>query len=99
MSDWTFAQSDPSEELAQLHLFSIKKHQPDGEIEFIITVREYVDRNALRMRFFATADKQTNQKTAPFTPFGWGETLLGALSECVRAIHRFPYQGEIGDSK
>ena len=98
MSDWTFAQSDPSEELAHLHYFSIKKHQPDGEIEFIITVREYVDRNALRMRFFAQADKQTNQRTAPFTPFGWGESLLGALSECISAIHRFPYEGEISDS-
>lgn len=99
MSDWTFAQSEPSEELAKLHLFSVKKRQPQGDIEFIITIREYVDRNAMNMRFFATADKQTNQKTAPFTPFGWGETLLGALSECVRAIHRFPYEGEIGESK
>ncbi|MFY9610466.1 MAG: hypothetical protein WAU45_17875 [Blastocatellia bacterium] len=99
MSDWTFAQSEPSEELAKLHLFSVKKRQPQGDIEFIITIREYVDRNAMNMRFFATADKQTNQKTTPFTPFGWGETLLGALSECVRAIHRFPYEGEIGESK
>ena len=98
MSDWTFAQSDPSEELAQLHFFSVKKQHPKGEIEFIITVREYVDRNALRMRFFAQADKPTNQKTAPFTPFGWGETLLGALSECISAIQRFPYEGEINDS-
>jgi hypothetical protein len=46
------------------------------------------------MRFFAQADKQTNQKSAPFTPTGWGESLLQALSECVRAIHRFPYEGD-----
>jgi hypothetical protein len=98
MSDWTFAQSDSSEELAQLHFFSIQKKQPGGDVEFIITVKEYVDRNALRMRFFAQADKQTNQRSAPFTPFGWGESLLQALSECVRAIHRFPYEGEMGDS-
>jgi len=97
MSDWTFAQSDSSEELAQLHFFSIQKKQPGGDVEFIITVKEYVDRNALRMRFFAQADKQTNQRSAPFTPFGWGESLLQALSECVRAIHRFPYEGEVGD--
>ena len=45
------------------------------------------------MRFFAQADKQTNQNTAPFTPIGWGSTLLKALSECIRAIHRFPYEG------
>ncbi len=99
MSDWTFAQSDPSEELAKLHFFSVKKRQPEGDIEFTIEVREYVGRNAAHMRFFATADKQTNQKTAPFTPFGWGETLLGALRECVKAVHRFPYEGEIGESK
>lgn len=96
MSDWVFAQSDASEELAKLHFFSIKKRQPEGEIEFLVTVKEYVDRNPQNMRFFARADKQTNQKTAPFTPFGWGESLLEALSECVRAIHRFPYEGEVG---
>lgn len=99
MSDWTFAQSDPSEELAKLHFFSVKKRQAEGDVEFTIKVREYVGRNSANMRFFATADKQTNQKTAPFTPFGWGETLLGALSECVKAVHRFPYEGEIGDSR
>ena len=95
MSDWTFAQTQPSEELAQLHFFSIKKRQPDGEIEFVITVKEYVERNQYHMRFFAEADKQTNQKSAPFTPFGWGESLLQALSECVQSIHRFPYEGEL----
>lgn len=41
MSEWTFAQTDPSEELAQLHYFSMKKRQPGGDIEFLITVREY----------------------------------------------------------
>jgi hypothetical protein len=94
MSEWEFAQSQPSDELAKLHFFSMKKRQPEGDIEFTIRVREYVDRNPQKMRFFAEADKKTNQKTAPFTPFGWGETLLQALSECVRAIHRFPYEGE-----
>ena len=93
MSDWTFAQNDCSEELARLHFFSIKKHQPEGDVEFVITIREYVDRNAASMRFFAQADKQTNQRTAAFTPCGWGESLVGALSECVKAIHRFPYEG------
>ena len=72
MSDWTFAQTQPSDELAQLHFFSVKKTQPDGDIEFVITVKEYVDRNKYHMRFFAEAD----------------------LSECMQAIHRFPYEGE-----
>jgi hypothetical protein len=98
MSDWTFAQTQPSDELAQLHFFSIKKRQPDGEIEFVITVKEYVERNQYHMRFFAEADKQTNQKSAPFTPFGWGESLLQALSECVQSIHRFPYEGDAAHS-
>jgi hypothetical protein len=94
MSEWTFAQTQPSDELAQLYFFSMKRCQPDGDVEFIITVKEYVDRNQYHMRFFAEADKQTNQKSAPFTPCGWGESLLQALSECVRAIHRFPYEGD-----
>lgn len=94
MSEWTFAQTQPSDELTKLHFFSMKKCQPDGDIEFTITVKEYIDRNQFHMRFFAEADKQTNQKSAPFTPCGWGESLLQALSECVRAVHRFPYEGE-----
>ncbi|HXG92512.1 MAG TPA: hypothetical protein VNN73_09100 [Blastocatellia bacterium] len=92
-TDWVFAQPDPSDELAKLHFFSMKKRQGESVIEFVITVREYVERNAHYMRFFAEADKQTNQKTAPYTPSGWGETLFDALNECVKAIHRFPYEG------
>ena len=93
MTDWIYAQAQPSDELAQLHYFSVKRKQPGGDVEFLITVKEYAERNVHRMRFFAQADKQTNQKTAPYTPCGWGETLLVALSECIRAIHRFPYEG------
>lgn len=93
MAEWELAQSQPSEKLAQLHFFSIMKQQPGGEVEFRITVREYVAGKDLSMRFFAEADKQTNQNTAPFTPVGWGNTLLRALTECIRAIHRFPYEG------
>ena len=93
MTDWIYAQSHPSDELARLHYFSVKRKQPGGDVEFVITVKEYAERNTQMMRFFAQADKQTNQKTAPFTPCGWGETLLVALSECVKAIQRFPYEG------
>ena len=45
------------------------------------------------MRFFAQADKQTNQKTAPYLPTGWGSNLLQALSACIKEIKRFPYEG------
>jgi hypothetical protein len=95
MSDieWTLVETSPSDEFAQLHFFSIKKSQGDQAIEFRITVYEYCTHNKLSMRFFAQADKQVNQKTAPFTPFGWGRTLLEALSDCVKSISRFPYEG------
>ena len=92
--EWIFAQHDPAEKLAQLHFYSVVKKQGDQEIEFRITVKEFVPAKDNRMMaFFAETDKQTNQKTMPYTPSGWGETLLKALSECVRAIHRFPYEG------
>ena len=92
--EWTFAQTDPSQELACLHFFSVKRHQPDGDVEFTITVREYATPpQGEPMRFVAEADKQTNQATVPFTPRGWGSTLIKALAECVQAIHKFPYEG------
>ena len=88
-----FCPSNRSEELAQLHFFSMKKHESGRDIEFLITVREYATPPDPGRRFFAQTDKQTNQKTAPFTPSGWGSTLLKALSECVQAVHQFPYEG------
>ena len=94
MAEWTFAQAQKSDELAQLHFFSINKSEGARIIEFRITVKEYATPNHLSMRFYAEADKQTNQKTAPYTPCGWGLTLLQALSDCVKAIQRFPYEGE-----
>jgi hypothetical protein len=93
MREWIFAQTDPGDELAQLCFFSMKKRRPGGDIEFLITVRELAKPADASLRFFAQADKQTNQKTVPFTPSGWGDTLLKALSECVLAVHRFPYEG------
>ena len=94
MAEWEFAQTNPAQELAELRFFSIKKRQGDQTIEFRITVREFAPRNQLLMRFYAEADKQTNQKTAAYTATGWGPTLLRALSDCVREIERFPYEGE-----
>jgi len=93
MKEWGFAQAHPNEELAQVHLFSMMKQQAGGDIEFTIKVKEYVTPKEPTMHFFAQADKETNQKTAPYRPSGWGKTMLEALSECVRAINRFPYEG------
>ena len=93
MKEWGFAQTDASQELAQLHYFSIKKPDAGGHVEFVITVKEYITPQEPTAQFFAQTDKETNQNTAPYRPCGWGKTLLEALSECVRAINRFPYEG------
>lgn len=92
MTDWKFAQSDPKEQLARLHFFSMMKVQPDGAHEFRITVKEFYTPKDPSMPFFAQADKQTNQKLGAYTPTGWGKTLFEALLECVKEINRFPYQ-------
>lgn len=93
MEEWIFAQTDPAQQLAKLHFFSLTKSQPGGEIEFVITVKEFARPRDLNMRFFALADKQTNPKAGQYTPSGWGDTLIKALSECVQAVERFPYEG------
>lgn len=94
MKDWGFAQTHASQQLAEMHLFSITKVQAGVEVEFVITVKEYITPKEPTMHFFAQADKMTNQKTAPYRPSGWGKTLLEALSECVKSLNRFPYEGE-----
>lgn len=88
-----YAQTNPAEQFARLHFYSMRKLQNGQEIEFTITVKEFVTPKDPALKFFAQADRQTNQETIPFTPSGWGSTLLAALEECVRAVNRFPYQG------
>ena len=92
MSEWTFVTTEEQEAFCQLHYFGFTKVQAGGNVEFIITLREYTYPPDPAMKFLAQTDKQTNQRTAPFTPMGWGSTLSSALSECVRAIRRFPYE-------
>ena len=93
MSDWKFAQKDVHEELALLQQFAIKKQQKDGEVCFLITVREFVTTPpGQSARFVAQADKHVNQKIAPILPTGWGNSLLDALSDCARMIREFPYE-------
>lgn len=94
MSDWKFAQKDVSEELALLQHFSFKKQQEGGEVRFVITVREFAaPPQGQFARFFAQADKHVNQKIAPILPTGWGNSILDALTACVRMIREFPYEG------
>ena len=92
MAEWVYAEKDPAEELAQLHVFSFKKRQLEGDVEFVITVKEFASRNTTQMRFYAQADKEVNQRAAPFRPFGWGDSLLVALTECMRTIREYPYE-------
>lgn len=92
MNDWKYAQEEGSEVLAKLHFFSVKKRHTLGEVEFRITVREFATADTGDMLFFAEADKEVNQKTAPFRPCGWSNTLLGALADCMRNIRRFEYE-------
>jgi len=93
MSEWEFAQADPEQQLAKVHHFSMVKRQDGGEVEFIITVKEFLTPKDPAMSFFAQADKQTNQGVAPYSPVGWGNTLLAALAQCMREVDRFPYKG------
>jgi hypothetical protein len=92
LADWHFAQEKPAERLCKIEQYSVLKEHPGGPVEFLITVREYVHPPDPAMRFLAQADKQTNQKTAPYTPTGWGPSLLEALAECMKSIRRFPYE-------
>jgi hypothetical protein len=98
LTDWKFAQRDAAERLAHLHYFSIVKPYNGSDVEFVITIREYITPKDPSMPFFAEADKQTNQSTAPYTPSGWGRTLLEALSQCMENIHRFPYEPSAPDA-
>jgi hypothetical protein len=95
VSDWRFAQKNVSEELALLHLFSYKKCHKDGDVLFQITVKEFAaPPPGMFARYFAQADKPVNQSAGPFLPTGWGNSVLDALSDCVRMIREFPYEGE-----
>jgi hypothetical protein len=90
LSDWRFAQEDPADQLCALHHFAMKH---DG-VEFVITVREFINPPDPCMKFLAEADKQTNQRTAPYTPTGWGPSLMSALAECMRAVKRFSVEAQ-----
>jgi hypothetical protein len=92
LSDWQYAQEQLTERLCRIEHYSMLKQQAGRDVEFLITVREYVNPPDPAMRFLAQADKQTNQKTAAYTPTGWGPSLLQALAECMKGIRKFPYE-------
>jgi hypothetical protein len=93
--EWHFTKTHPSEALARLRFFSMTKSQPGGDVDFRITVKEFaVPPAGQRLRYFAVADKQVNQKSAPLLPSGWGDSVQEALEGCLQLIRQFPYEGE-----
>jgi len=92
LTEWKFAQRTPAQRLAQVTWYSVTKTQDGKEIEFLITIKEYVTPKDPSMLFYAEADKEVNQDCAPHRPVGWGRTLLEALSSCMEQINRFPFQ-------
>ena len=95
MNEWVFAQTDPGQQLARLHFFSMMKPSPAGEVEIVITIKEFAEPKDGAMAFFAQAGTPTNQgAAAPYTACGWGDTLFTALAQCVREVDRFPLQAK-----
>jgi hypothetical protein len=92
LEDWKYVDSEAEERLCHVEQYGIRKTYSGGEIEFIVSVREYREPPDPAMRFFAQADKHTNQKSAPYIPCGWGPNLSTALWECIKAIRKFPYE-------
>jgi len=92
LAEWNYVDTEPGEGFCQIRYFGYVKKCPAGDVEFLITLREYVHPPDPALKYFAQADKETNQKTAPFAPFGWGGSAGSALLECVKSIRRFPYE-------
>ena len=90
--DWQYIDVEAEEQFCRVEYFGLKKVQDGQEIEFLVSMREFLHPPDPTMRFFAQADKQTNQRHAPYTPCGWGPTLHTALWECVQSIRKFPYE-------
>ena len=55
MEDWKFVEKDPSEALARLHFFSIKKKHASGEGEARITVKEFASAKTRRVYHIVAA--------------------------------------------
>jgi hypothetical protein len=70
MTDWTFAEQKPSDELAQLHFFSMQKIQDERSIEFRIAVYEYATKNHLSMRFLPRRPANEPENVAVYA-CGW----------------------------
>jgi hypothetical protein len=92
LSDWSFAQQEPEEQLAKLEHFSVIKKTASGDREIRIALYEYETPQEPAMKFVARADQPLYQKTAPVVPIGWGNNRLTALSACLSMIRKFPFE-------
>ncbi|MBI2686517.1 MAG: hypothetical protein HYX27_09400 [Acidobacteria bacterium] len=92
MSDWSFAQQEPEEQLARLEHYSVIKKAASGDKEIFIALYEYHTPQDPAMKFVARADQPLYQKTAPVVPIGWGNNRLTALSACMAMIRKFPFE-------
>ncbi len=90
--EWIDIEPTAEEHLCRIAYFEIQKQTKTGPVPFRIAVREFLDPPDPAMKFVATADKETNQRIAPYTPTGWGDTQGLALWECLQAIRKFPYE-------
>jgi len=91
MDEWIYAQTHPSDCLAKLHYFSVKKKHAGGEAELRITVKEFATPQVGSLHFFAMTDLPFDL-TTQYRPCGWANTLLGALSECLINCRKYPYE-------
>jgi len=91
--EWSFAQNEPSEELCMLASFRHEEAAPSGDVEFLITVREYgfATRSGAQV---LRASRQTDQPKYRALYTIWVGTIAGAGAHrsALRRIHRFPYE-------
>jgi hypothetical protein len=43
LAEWTYVETDASEGYCHLQYFGIKKQHVGGDVEFVITLREYIN--------------------------------------------------------
>ena len=90
--EWIDIEPSADEQFCRVEHFEVLKPHKGSHVAFGIAVREYLNPPDPAMKFVATADKQTNQNSATYTPMGWGNSQGLALWECVLAIRKFPYE-------
>ena len=76
----------------------MKKQQAGGDIEFTITVKEFITPKEPTMHFFAQADKETNQTTARLSSFRVGKDDAGGTLGVRARDQPLPLRREVTSS-